>query len=109
VFADATPSPALVAHEATHLQQSKQAGASAAMESGIVAPRDSEAEAEADAMAGFVATHGPSVRLPAITAAPAAQVHLAPKSSVHEPQVDKTREAEQLRGLVALRKQGAAA
>jgi hypothetical protein len=107
MFADATPSLALVAHEATHLVQNKQAGASVAMASGVVAPRDSEAEAEADTMARLVAAHGPGVRLPPITAAPAAHVHLAPKSSVPEVQVDKTKEAEQLRGFIALRKQEA--
>jgi hypothetical protein len=63
-FAEAQPSPALVAHEATHVLQNERAGATAAMASGVVAPRDSEAEAEADANARSVAAHGMGVRLP---------------------------------------------
>lgn len=78
-FADASPSPALVAHEVTHAVQNEQAGATAALASGVVALSDSPAEAEADAVAGLVAAHGPGVRLPPITAAPAAHVQLAPK------------------------------
>jgi hypothetical protein len=77
-FADTAPSPALVAHEAAHVTQNEQAGAHAAMASGVVAPRDSPAEAEADAITSQVAAHGPGVRLPPITAAPAAHVQLAP-------------------------------
>ncbi len=84
-FADARPSPATVAHEVTHAVQNEQAGAAAPMASGVVAPRDSPAEAEADAVAGMVAAHGPGVRLPPITAAPAAHVHLAPKRLVPDP------------------------
>jgi filamentous hemagglutinin len=78
-FADAKPAPPIVAHEVTHAVQNQQAGMAAPMASGVVAPRDSAAEAEADAIAGQVAAHGPGVRLPPITAAPAAHVHLAPK------------------------------
>jgi hypothetical protein len=84
-FADASPSPALVAHEVTHAVQNARAGASAPMASGIVAPRDSPAEAEADAVAGRVAAHGPGVWLPPITAAPAAHIQLAPKRLVPDP------------------------
>ncbi len=84
-FADASPSPALVAHEIAHVVQNEQAGAAATMASGVVAPRDSPAEAEADAVAGLVAAHGPGVRLPSITAAPAAHVHLAPRRLVPDP------------------------
>jgi hypothetical protein len=85
VFADASPSRALVAHEVTHTVQNQQAGAAAAMASGVVAPHDSPAEAEADAIAGLVAAHGTGVRLPPITAAPAAHVQLAPKLLVPDP------------------------
>ena len=81
-FADADPSPAIVAHEVTHVVQNEQAGSAAPMASGLVAPRDSAAEAEADEIAGQVAVHGPGVRLPPIAAAPAAHVHLAPKHLV---------------------------
>lgn len=77
-FADEKPSPALVAHEATHVIQNEQAGASAAMAAGIVAPRDSEAEAEAHDIARIVRTNGFASSLPPVTAAPAAQVHLSP-------------------------------
>lgn len=91
MFADENPSTALVAHEATHAIQNEQAGATTAMASGVVAPRDSGAEAEADANAARVA-HEPGIRLPAVTAAPAAQVHLSPNPPVvngaalpHEP------------------------
>lgn len=82
-FADAQPSPAIVAHEVTHTVQNDQAGTAAAMASGVVAPRDSPAEAEADANARRVAQHGAGVRLPPVTAAPAAHVHLAPAGAAH--------------------------
>ena len=75
------------------------------MASGIVAPRDSEAEAEADAMAGIVATHGLGVRLPAITAAPAAQLHLAPNETVPVLRLDKSKEARQLHAMITMRQQ----
>jgi hypothetical protein len=78
LFADTQPSPATVAHEVTHEIQSKQAGRAAPMAAGVVAPRDSPAEAEADGIAARVAAHGLGARLPPITAAPAAHVHLAP-------------------------------
>jgi hypothetical protein len=77
-FADSQPSPALVTHEATHVAQNEQAGAAVAMASGVVAPRHSAAEAEADTNASLVVAHGPGARLPPITAAPMASVHLAP-------------------------------
>jgi hypothetical protein len=83
-FADASPSPELVAHEVTHAVQNDQAGTAMSMASGIVTPRASPAEAEADAIAVVVATHGPSVRLPPITAAPSGHVQLAPKRLVPE-------------------------
>jgi len=104
-FADAHPSPALVAHEVTHAVQYEQAGIAAPMASGVVAPRDSAAEAEADAIAGHVAVHGPGVRVPPITAAPAAHVHLAPSSPVPELRLDKTKDAQRLHALVAMRQQ----
>lgn len=84
-FADARPSPALVAHEVTHAVQNEQAGTAASMASGVVAPRDSGAEAEADANARLVAAHGPGVHLPPVAAAPAAHVQLAPKLLVPDP------------------------
>jgi hypothetical protein len=55
------------------------------MASGAVAPRDSPAEAEADAIAVLVAAHGLGVGLPPITAAPAAHVQLAPRRLVPDP------------------------
>jgi len=78
LFADAQPSVPLATHEATHVLQNRQAGASAAMAAGVVAARDCAAEAEADANAASVAAHGPGVRLPSVTAAPSAHVHLSP-------------------------------
>lgn len=78
-FADAAPSPELVAHEVTHVVQNEHAGAAMPMASGNVAPRESSAEAEADANARRVIDHGPGVRLPPVAAAPAADLHLTPK------------------------------
>lgn len=83
MFADAQPSAALTAHEATHALQNQRAGASAAMAAGLVAPRDCAAEAEADANAARVAAHGPA-RLPPVTASPAAHVQLARTSAAAE-------------------------
>src|SRR5262249_34548150 len=74
--------PVLVAHEATHVVQNEQVGTATAMASGVVAARESAAEAEADASAQLVATHGPGTRLTPVAAAPAAHVHLAPKHLV---------------------------
>lgn len=84
-FADTSPSPAIVAHEVTHAVQNEQAGAAAPMALGVVALRDSPAEAEADAVAGLVAVHGPGIHLPPITAAPSAHVQLAPKHLAPNP------------------------
>jgi len=83
-FADASPSPAIVAHEITHTIQAEQAGAAPAMAAGVVGPRHSPAEAEADAMAERVATLGAGVKLPPVVAAPAASVQFAPAQG--EPQ-----------------------
>jgi hypothetical protein len=55
------------------------------MASGVVAPRESGAEAEADASARLVAAQGPGVRLPRVAAAPAAHVQLAPRLLVPDP------------------------
>jgi hypothetical protein len=90
-FAESQPSPAVVTHEATHVAQNEQAGAAVAMTSGVVAPRDSAAEIEADTNASMVVAHGPGARLPPITAAPMASVHLAPKLLV--PDADPPRKA----------------
>src|SRR5262249_2131406 len=77
-FADASPSLALVAHEATHVIQNRNAGASVPMAAGGAAARDSPAEVEAGGIASLVAAHGPSVALPPIIARPTAGVQLAP-------------------------------
>ena len=63
----------------------------------------SAAEAEADTVAGTIAMHGPGVRLPPITAAPAAHVQLAPNTPVVR--VDKSQEAKRLRAMIAMRQQ----
>ena len=77
-FAEDEPSPELVTHELTHVVQNDQAGASLAMAAGVVAPRDSVAEAEADANTAHVAEFGFAAKLPPVAARPAAHVHLAP-------------------------------
>jgi hypothetical protein len=51
----------------------------------VSSPRDSPAEAEADAVGGLVAAHGPGVRVPPIAAPPSAHVQLAPKRLVPNP------------------------
>jgi Domain of unknown function (DUF4157) len=76
-FADAAPSPALVAHEATHVIQNRIAGASAVMAPDVAA-RDSPPEVEAARIASLVAAHGSSVALPPVTARPSGGVQLAP-------------------------------
>jgi hypothetical protein len=73
-FADAQPSPALVAHEATHAVQNEQAGTSSAMASGGVMSAHSQAEVEADAMAERVAQHGAGVRLPPVAQTPTGRI-----------------------------------
>ncbi len=78
-FAENEPSPELVTHELTHVAQNDQAGASLAMAAGVVAPRHSAAEAEADANAASVAEQGFAAKLPPVVARPAAHVHLAPE------------------------------
>ncbi len=83
-FADASPSPAIVAHEVTHTIQAEQAGAAPPMAAGVVEPRTSPAEAEADDMATRVAAAGPGVKLPPVVAAPAANVQLAPVSAASD-------------------------
>jgi hypothetical protein len=73
-FADEQPSQQLVAHEATHVAQNEQTGASTAMASGGVMSEDSPAEREADEMADQVAKHGSAVRLPPVKQAPTASI-----------------------------------
>ncbi len=70
-FAAASPDPALVAHEVTHVVQQRQAGGGGIAASGVSAP-NSPAEREADALAPRAAA-GFAVRA---GAAPAAGLHL---------------------------------
>ena len=105
-FADAAPSPSLVAHEVAHAVQNEHAGAMVPMASGVVAPGDSAAEAEAEAAAGIVAAHGPGTPLPTVSAKPAAHIHLSPDAAgVPTPRLDKAQDAMRLRALIASRSQ----
>jgi hypothetical protein len=110
VFAVREPAPALVAHETAHVIQNRNAGAAVAMASGIVAPRDSPAEAEADRVAALVEAHGPGAALPAITAAPAAHIQLAPDPVAVEldpPLVVDLLEGDRFRVTIAWKRDGA--
>jgi hypothetical protein len=105
-FADNAPSLALAAHEVAHAVQNEQAGLTEPMAAGVVASHDSEAEAEAMAVASMVAVHGPDVRIPPITAAPAASVHLSPDAAeVPTLRLDKAKDVVRLRSLIANRRQ----
>jgi hypothetical protein len=103
-FADTTPSPALVAHEVAHTVQNEQAGAAMPMTATGIGPSGSTAEAEADAVAGLIATHSPGVRLPPIAAAPGAHIQLSP-GDVAAQWLDKRQDAARLRSLIAMRQQ----
>lgn len=80
-FADATPAPALVAHELTHVVQQDRAGGDAAIAaSGDVSDDAEPAEREARDVAAAVDRGERASSIP-ITAAPAARFHRSPEAS----------------------------
>ena len=99
-FADEQPAPTLVAHEATHVIQNQNAGDTAPMAAGLVAPRESAAEVEADGVMSLVESQGLGTLLPAIAASPAAHVQLSPDPRTPVVRVDKTADGEELRAAI---------
>jgi len=74
VFRESSPSPSVVAHEVAHALQHERGGAGA----GLLAPRESAAEREADSAAALVAQQGARARIPSIGAPAGGQVHFYP-------------------------------
>lgn len=74
-FADTNPSPALVAHELTHVVQQDQAGAASMAAKTLVSNVGDPAEVEADAVAAAVSRGEPASSV-AIAATPTATFHL---------------------------------
>jgi hypothetical protein len=75
-FAEAAPAPSRVAHEVAHVLQQRAAGTAAVAASRDVAPADDSAEHEAESIAAHVEAGGADAAPVAVTAAPAADVHL---------------------------------
>jgi hypothetical protein len=73
-FASTEPSPALVAHELTHVVQQRRAGGAMLAASGATSDPSDDAEREADAVAAHVARHGPVGPAPRIAASPRAHL-----------------------------------
>jgi hypothetical protein len=99
-FAEPQPSPALVTHEATHVIQNQNAGATAPAAAGAIAARDSAAELEAHAVASQVELHGFGASLPNVTAVPAAYIQLNAGPGTAVAPIDKTADAEELRAAI---------